>query len=29
MLIKSLRMENFRQFKGSNKIDFSMEPGKM
>lgn len=28
MLIKSLRMENFRQFKGSNKIDFSMEPGK-
>lgn len=28
MLIKSLRMENFRQFKGSNKIDFSIEPGK-
>lgn len=28
MLIKSLRMENFRQFKGSNKIDFSMDPRK-
>lgn len=28
MLIKSLRMENFRQFKGANRIDFSMEPGK-
>lgn len=28
MLIKSLRMENFRQFKGLNKIDFSMEPRK-
>lgn len=28
MLIKSLRMENFRQFKGSNKIYFSMDPEK-
>lgn len=28
MLIKSLRMENFRQFKGLNKIDFSMESWK-
>lgn len=28
MLIKSLRMENFRQFKGSNKIDFSMDSEK-
>lgn len=28
MLIKSLRMENFRQFKGLNKIDFSMESRK-
>lgn len=28
MLIKSLRMENFRQFKGSNEVEFSMDPEK-
>ncbi|MGL6294750.1 AAA family ATPase [Eubacterium aggregans] len=28
MLIKSLRIENFRQFKGSNSIDFSIDPNK-
>lgn len=26
MLIKSLRMENFRQFKGTTKVDFSCDP---
>lgn len=28
MLIKSLRMENFRQFKGTTKVDFSCDPEK-
>ena len=28
MLIKTLRMENFRQFKGTTKVDFSCDPEK-
>ena len=28
MLIKALRMENFRQFKGTTKVDFSCNPEK-
>ena len=28
MLIKTLRMENFRQFKGTTKVDFSCDPDK-
>ncbi len=26
MLIKTLRMENFRQFRGTTKVDFSCDP---
>ena len=28
MLIKTLRMENFRQFRGTTKVDFSCDPEK-
>ena len=28
MLIKTLRMENFRQFRGTTKVDFSCDPNK-
>ena len=28
MLIKTLRMENFRQFRGTTKVDFSCDPDK-
>ena len=28
MLIKTLRMENFRQFRGTTKVDFSHDPEK-
>ena len=28
MLIKTLKMENFRQFRGKTKVDFSLDPEK-
>ena len=28
MLIKTLKMENFRQFRGKTKVDFSLDPDK-